>query len=170
MTNNILKALGHVSAADWDKTIKKAGELMDSHHFGCSEAMVLAFQEPLRDYLPNAVVAAASSLRGGMGGAGCVCGALAGGQMLLGAVFGYRGTVEGGAERDKEATAKARTLFKELHDRFRDEHKATCCRVLTKGLKHDSPERQENCKKLVKSAAALAGGIIAREAAEIVNR
>ncbi len=168
--NIILKNLGRLSAAKWDRAVQRAGELMDSHHFGCSEALILAFQEPLGEYLPDAAVAAASAFRGGLGGAGCLCGALAAGQMILGAVFGYRGGPQGGAERDQEAVARARALFKELHDRFRDEHKATCCRVLTKGLSHEAPERREKCKHLVQSAAALASGIIAREAAEVVNR
>lgn len=169
-TNAILKDLGRLSAAEWDKAVKQAEKLMESHHFGCSESVLLAFQEPLGACLPPAVIAASTSFRGGMGGAGCLCGALAGGQMLLGAVFGYHGTIESGPTRDQEAAARARTLAKELHDRFRDEHKATCCRVLTKGMDHNSPDRQAHCKRLVQSAAALAGRIIAREAAEVVNR
>jgi C_GCAxxG_C_C family probable redox protein len=169
-TNAILKELGRLSAADWDKTTKRAEKLMASHNFGCSEAIILAFQTAMPEYIPDALVAASTALRGGMGGAGCVCGALAGGQMVLGAVFGYRGGLEGGATRDVEAAAKIRTLSKELHDRFREEHKAACCRILTKGLEHNSPERQENCKRLVTNVATLTGCIIAREAAEVINR
>ncbi|UQZ91282.1 hypothetical protein C4J81_16225 [Deltaproteobacteria bacterium Smac51] len=141
---------------------------MASHRFGCSEALLLAFQETFGTrYIPQAAVAMSSAFRGGMGGGGCTCGALAGGQMVLGSVFGYRGNADG--EQDKESTAKARALFKELHDRFRDMHKSTCCRVLTKGLAHDAPERKAQCEQLVKAAAGLAGGIIAREASEAVN-
>ncbi len=161
---NGLRKLAQLSGEDWDRITRRAGDLMAGHRFGCSEALMLAFQEAFGpELLPPAAVAMSSSFRGGMGGAGCTCGALAAGQMVLGSVFGYRGQADGA--QDPETVKRARALFKELHDRFRETNQATCCRVLTKGLDHDSPERKENCARLVRVAAALTGGLIAREAA-----
>lgn len=161
---NGLRRLAQIPGEDWDRITQRAGGLMAGHKFGCSEALLLAFQEAFgEDLLPPAAVAMSSSFRGGMGGAGCTCGALAAGQMVLGSVFGYHGNADGA--QDPETVKRARALFKELHDRFKETSKATCCRALTKGMDHDSPERKENCNRLVRVAAGLTGGIIAREAA-----
>ncbi|MDL2260200.1 C-GCAxxG-C-C family protein [Deltaproteobacteria bacterium OttesenSCG-928-K17] len=152
-----------ISADEWNGVTFRAGELMDSHKFGCSESVVLSFQEALgREILPPQAVAIASAFRGGLGGAGCLCGALAGGQIVLGSLFGYHGDADG--QQDAEAVKLGRQLSKELHDRFRDQHKAVCCRVLTKGLTRGSPEAKAQCAALVRTTARLAGDIIAREA------
>lgn len=162
---NMLKRAAALSAADWDKTVLRAGEMMDAHKFGCSECLLLAFQEALgQDVLPPQTVAAASAFRGGLGGAGCLCGALAGAQVVLGVFFGYYGGADD--EQNKEQAQNGRLLSKELHDRFRDKHKASCCRVLKKGLTTGSPQAKEKCAALVRTAAALTRDILAREAAK----
>ncbi|MDR1045685.1 MAG: C-GCAxxG-C-C family protein [Candidatus Adiutrix sp.] len=164
--NKRLRHLARLSGGDWDKIAVRAGALMAGHQFGCSEALLLAFQEALgSELLPTAAIAMSSAFRGGQGGAGCLCGALAAGQMLMGAVFGYYGDSAG--QQDPEAVKRARLLYKELHDRFREAHKSTCCRVLTKGLDHNSPERKNQCARLVKAAAGMTSGVLAREAAEL---
>ncbi|MDR2946037.1 MAG: C-GCAxxG-C-C family protein [Candidatus Adiutrix sp.] len=163
--NERLCRAGKLSAADWDKMASRAEFLMSGQQFGCSESVLLAFQETFEDYFPESAVAMSSAFRGGMGGAGCTCGALAAGQMALGAFFGYHGRADG--EQNPEAVKKARALFCEMHDRFRETHKAACCRVLTKGMEHSSPERKAQCARLVKAAVLMAGGIIARESAEL---
>ena len=162
--NERLRRAAKLSAADWDKMAVRAESLMAGHKFGCSEAVVLTFKEMFEDYFSEAAVAMSSAFRGGMGGAGCVCGALAGGQMVLGAFFGYHGDATG--EQNPEEVKKARVLYNEMHDRFRELNKAACCRVLTKGMDHSSPERKAQCARLVKTAVGIAGGIIARESVE----
>ncbi len=166
--NERLRQTAKLGAADWDKISRRAEALMAGHKFGCSEAVVLAFQETLGEYLLlKSAVAMASSFRGGLGGASCLCGALAAGEMVLGSVFGYDGDAEG--QQNPDEVKKCRALYQELHDRFREANKAACCRVLTKGLEHDSPERKSQCSRLVRMTAALTGGIIARQAAELPN-
>lgn len=164
MNNGRLRRAGKLSAADWDKMAIRAESLMTGHKFGCSEAVLISFMEIFEDYFSEAAVAMSSAFRGGMGGAGCTCGALAAGQMVLGAFFGYHGNAAG--EQNPDAVKKARALYNEMHDRFREMNKATCCRVLTKGMEHNSDERKAQCARLVRTAAAIAGGIIARESAE----
>lgn len=166
MTNDFdkLSQLGRLGANDWDKITLRATALMAGGQFGCSESLLLAFRETLgADYLPPAAVAMSSSFRGGMGGAGCACGALSAGQMLLGSVFGYQGDADG--RQDPGRVKKARGLYRELHDRFQEINKSACCRLLLEGLPPHSRESREKCTGLVRTAAALAGGIIAREVA-----
>ena len=163
MDNEKLRHTAKLTAADWDKTTDRAEHLMAGHKFGCSEALLLAFQEILgTNLLPPAAVAMSGSFRGGMGGAGCACGALAAGQMVLGAVFGYYGDAEG--RQEPETVKQARDLYREFHDRFREVNGASCCRSLTKGLALEAPERRARCTEIVRAAAALTGGLIAREA------
>jgi len=160
--NEKLSLAGKLQASDWDKITARAEALMHEHKFGCSESLLLAFQEVLGEgVLPPSAVAMASAFRGGMGGAGCVCGALAGAEMVMGAFFGYYGQADG--RQDPEQTKKSRDLFKELHDEFRRANGATCCRSLTKNLSPGSPERNGKCSTLTRSAAFLAGGLIARQ-------
>ena len=169
MNNEKLRSAAELDAADWDKVVSRAEALMASHKFGCSEALLLAFQETLgEEMLPRAAVSMASAFRGGLGGSGCLCGALAAGEMVLGSVFGYEGDANG--VQDPEAVKKSRLLFKELHDRFRERFKASCCRVLTKGMDHASPERKTQCTNLVKMTSALTSGIIAREVLVLAAR
>lgn len=136
---------------------------MAGHKFGCSEAVVLAFRESFPDHVPSVAVAASSAFRGGMGGAGCTCGALAAGQIILGLFFGYHGDANG--EQDPENVKKSRTLYKELHDRFVQANGAACCRVLTKGLDSTSPVRKNGCLSFVRQTSEVVGEIIARETA-----
>jgi len=166
--NERLRRAGKLSAADWDKMVVRAESLMAGHKFGCSESVILTFKEMFEDYFSDAAVAMSSAFRGGMGGAGCTCGALAAGQMVLGAFFGYYG--DAGGEQNPEEVKKARTLYNELHDRFRELNKAACCRVLTKGTEPNTPERKAKCAWLVKTAVGITGGIIARESVEPVSR
>lgn len=150
---------------DPEQVSQRAADLMAGGHFGCSEAVVLAFQDALGpDWLPPAAVALSSNFRGGQGGAGCICGALAGGQMVLGSIYGYHGDADG--RQDPEAVKAARERSRELHDQFKAQNRAVCCRVLTKNLTPGSPEAKANCVRLVKSAAGLAGGLIGRPGQE----
>ena len=162
--NERLKILARLNKDDWDNITARAESLMAAHRFGCSEILLMAFQEKLgEELLPGAAVSMASAFRGGFGGAGCTCGVLSGGAMVLGAVFGYQGDANG--EQDPENVARTRAIYKELHDRFREMNKSACCRVLTKGLAPGSPEAKAKCAILVKNGAALVGSIIAREIA-----
>ena len=112
--------------------------------YSCSESMIKwAIDEGLvsEDLLP-----VATSFSGGMG-VGCLCGAVAGAQIIIGSLFGK----ENKANNDNVARAKA----KELVQRFMETHKATCCRILTRGLEMGSPERKAHCTNMVESCQKL---------------
>ncbi len=114
----------------------------------CSEAVVQTINELLGKPFDEAIVKLASGFPIGMGKAGCLCGAVSGGQMALGMVYGR---VEGEPMKE-EMFQKA----KGLHDYIKDEYKSNCCRVITKewaGDNFQSPERKNHCFKITGQVA-----------------
>lgn len=83
----------------------------------CAEAVLAAVKNEFASSLPDDVVRLAAGFGGGSG-AGCICGAVSGGTMALGLV------VPG----NKKAVA---ALTRELHQWFKKEYGATCCKILT---------------------------------------
>jgi C_GCAxxG_C_C family probable redox protein len=118
----------------------EAEQLFRSGIYFCSEAVLQTINELLgKPYSPE-IVKLASGFPIGMGKAQCLCGAISGGQMALGIVYGR---VEGEPMQDKMFQ-----VAKALHDYVKDEYKSTCCRVITKqwqGDKFKSPERKQHC-------------------------
>ena len=108
--------------------------------YSCSESIVkAAIDEGLA---PAEFLACATSFSGGMG-SGCLCGAIAGSQMVIGYIHG-RGKTE-----------RARALAKEFIEKFKENHKATCCKVLTHGFDFHSPERKAHCVNMVAACAEI---------------
>ncbi|MCB2290189.1 C-GCAxxG-C-C family protein [Clostridium sp. CS001] len=133
-----------------------AEELFRSGTFFCSEAVVQVINEFLGKPYEENVVKLASGFPIGMGKSGCLCGAVSGGQMALGMVYGR---VEGEPMQDKMFE-----VSKELHDYIKDEYNSTCCRVITRewtGDNFKSPERKNHCIKITgKVAGWVANQII----------
>lgn len=123
-----------------DTVQANAEELYKSGTYFCSEAVVQTINELLGCPYDKNIVKLASGFPIGMGKAGCLCGAVSGGQMALGMVYGR---VEGEPMKD--------IMFeksKALHDYIKGEYKSTCCRVITKewaGDQFKSPERKNHC-------------------------
>ncbi|MCR1933189.1 C-GCAxxG-C-C family protein [Clostridium tepidum] len=123
-----------------DKVQAQAEDYFRSGTFFCSEAVVQTINEVLGKPYDEKVVKLASGFPIGLGKSGCLCGAVSGGQMALGMVYGR---VEGEAMNEK--------MFEKssgLHDYIKNEYKSTCCRVITKewaGDNFKSPERKNHC-------------------------
>lgn len=117
-----------------------AEELFRKGTYFCSESVVQTINEVLGMPYGQDVVKLASGFPIGMGKAGCLCGAVSGGQMALGMAYGR---VEGEPMKDK--------MFEEaknLHDFMNTEYKSNCCRVITRQWQGDefkSPERKAHC-------------------------
>lgn len=124
--------------------------------FACSESVIYAINKHFEIDLSDDAIAMSSGFPWGLGGGGCICGALAGGTMCLGYFFGRR--VPG----DPKIT-KCFELSKELHDYFKDSCGATCCRILTKGMDRNSPERKLQCTAFVDKTVRKTAEIIMRE-------
>ena len=115
----------------------KAGEYFNNG-YSCSESMIKwAIDEGLVD--ENAL-SLATSFSGGMG-SGCLCGAVVGAQLIIGSQFGRNNKFG----NENLAREKAR----EFIQKFVEKHKATCCRVLTRGMEFNSPYRKEHCTNMV---------------------
>ncbi len=92
----------------------------------CAEAVLMAVQNHSCPDAPPEVFHLAAGFGGGSG-AGCICGAVAGGTMAFGLAL----------PDDKK---RVKELTKELHHWFKEESGALCCRVLTaKGGKSGCP-------------------------------
>ena len=124
--------------------------------FFCSEAIVKTIKDEFELPISDDIVAAASGFPIGIGGSGCTCGAVSGGVMALGLIFGRQ-------QAKDPKVRKTMELTKELHERFRSNHKSLCCRVLTKGLDMGSGEHKEQCISFTGEVAEEVAKIILRE-------
>lgn len=116
--------------------------------FFCSEAVLKTINDALDKPYPEEVVKLASGFPIGLGKAQCLCGAVSGGEMALGMVYGR---VHG-----KSMNPKMFDNSKGLHDFIKDEYKSLCCRVITRewaGDNFQSPERKEHCIKITGKVA-----------------
>ncbi|MDQ0150748.1 C-GCAxxG-C-C family (seleno)protein [Eubacterium multiforme] len=124
--------------------------------FFCSEAIVKTLKDEFMKELSDDVVKMASGFPVGIGRAGCTCGALTGGILVLGMIFGR-------SEARGEESAKVLELSKELYDKFIDMNKCTCCKVLTKGMVKGSKEHKDQCVRFTGEMAEETAKIIIRE-------
>lgn len=124
--------------------------------FACSESVIYGIRKGLELDIPDSAIAMSSGFPWGLGDGGCICGALAGGTMCLGFVFGR--TVPG-----DERFLDCQKFTKELHDHFKKSFGATCCRVLTKDYEKFSPERKQHCVRMVENIVEKTVEIILRE-------
>jgi C_GCAxxG_C_C family probable redox protein len=142
--------------ADPEGIRKTAEEYYRTGRFYCSEAIVKAINDGFSLGYPESVIRLASGFPIGIGGAGCSCGAVTGGVMALGMVFG----------RDQPGDPRIDRclgLCRELHTLFARRHGCLCCRTLTRGMKLKSPEHMEQCIAFTGEVAEEVAKIILRE-------
>lgn len=116
--------------------------------FFCSEAVVQTINNLLGKPYDENIVKMASSFPIGMGKSGCLCGAVSGGQMALGMVYGR----VHGEPMKEEMFPKAAGL----HDFIKTEYGSNCCRVITREWAGDnfmSPERKKHCIEITGKVA-----------------
>ena len=121
----------------------KAAEYFNNG-YSCSESVVRAAIE--KGIIPEELLPVATAFSGGMG-SGCLCGAIAASQIIIGWLYGR--------ENQSGNEVKARTLAKQFIEEFKKSHKATCCRVLTAGMDMASPERKAHCTNMVNDCARI---------------
>ncbi|PKN10172.1 MAG: hypothetical protein CVU72_02055, partial [Deltaproteobacteria bacterium HGW-Deltaproteobacteria-7] len=138
---------------DLQKIRMTAEEYYRSGDFYCSEAIVKTIKDAFNLSVSDDVIAMASGFPVGIGEAGCTCGAVTGGVMALGLVFG----------RSKPKDTKvnrAMKLSRELHDIFKANHKSLCCRKLNRYMMMGSSKQMKQCIAFT--------GEMAHEAARII--
>jgi len=131
---------------------RDAAEIFNSG-FACSESVIYAIRKHFDVEISDDAIAMSSGFPWGLGGGGCICGALAGATMCIGYFFGRR------TPGDPKIT-RCFAITNELHDRFKEAHGATCCRVLCRGMEKDSPERKAKCTEMVKNTVVITAEII----------
>jgi len=142
------------------KVIDDAENFFRGGGFYCSEAVVASIRKNVAPEMPEALIAAASGFPGGVGGSLCVCGAVSGGVISLGGIFGRTAP----SSADDPKSVNSMKLAFELQDSFRKNHKgALCCKVHTKDLKLGTPEQKAQCVAFTGEVAAKTAEIIARE-------
>lgn len=133
-----------------DELLQTGKKLYLDEGKSCSEAVLLAVKKTGLVDIPDALIHSVSGLRAGMGGSGCVCGALMASALIAGYLYG---------EKDP---AKAAQFSADLHDKFKGKFKSTCCRSLTRKFEFKSRERKEFCADLVENMLSelIESGII----------
>jgi C_GCAxxG_C_C family probable redox protein len=136
-----------------------AEEVFNQGAFLCSEAVVYSIRNNIAPEMPEAFVASASGFPVGVGGAGCICGAITGGVLCLGYFFGR---VQPTTPTDPKSL-KCIKLAYELQDSFKNKHKVNCCHVHLKNAEAGSSEHKAKCAALTGEMAVKTAEIIARE-------
>jgi C_GCAxxG_C_C family probable redox protein len=124
--------------------------------FYCSEAIVKTINDGFGLGYPESVIRMASGFPIGIGSAGCACGAVTGGVMAIGMVFGR-------AEPGDPRIDRCLALARELHTLFTRRHGCTCCRTLTHGMVLKSPEHLRQCIAFTGEVTEETAKIILRE-------
>lgn len=114
--------------------------------YNCAEAIVRAFRDTMSIDISDEASRMASGFGGGLGHAGCICGALTGATMVLGMIQGRVST-----EQDREPVYAS---SREFHGLFKERFGATCCRVLNPHP-FDSKEYLRNCLKITGNTAEM---------------
>ena len=133
---------------------EKAAEYFNNG-YSCSESIIRSaydlniINEKFDIEMLNAI---ASPFSGGLGGTGCLCGAISGAQITLGLIAGRK--------NPNSDPHQIRALSRELVEKFKEKRKATCCRVLSAPYKDNPVAKKQNCTELVKECADILEGIL----------
>ncbi|MDD2234593.1 MAG: C-GCAxxG-C-C family protein [Desulfitobacteriaceae bacterium] len=114
--------------------------------YNCAESIFLTFRELVAPELDTKLVRMVTGFGGGLGHAGCICGALNSAEMIIGLFTGRTGSRE-----DREPGYNA---AREFHDLFQEHFGGTCCRVLNPHP-FDTPEHLKNCIKITGTTGKL---------------
>jgi C_GCAxxG_C_C family probable redox protein len=101
----------------------------------------------------------ASMFSAGMS-SGCLCGAVAASQIVLGGVFG---------RNISENKTQHREIAAEFIQKFKEQRKATCCKVLSAPYANNPAERKQNCINIVEESAQILEDIVTKYLQEKIN-
>lgn len=114
--------------------------------YNCAEAILRAFAETYDLSINEDAYKMASGFGGGVGHAGCMCGALTAATMVL-------GLMEGRSDKSQSRHPVYESTG-EFHRIFSERFGATCCRVLNPHP-FETKEHMRNCLKLTGNTAEL---------------
>jgi C_GCAxxG_C_C family probable redox protein len=129
----------------------------------CAEAVLVALNQGLNGCLSDAqAVAVAAPFSNAMGESGCMCGALSGAVMACGLFLGNR--------RPYAHRMEIRKVARQLHDAFKDANGSTCCRVISRDVRHHKKTHFKHCANVTAETAELAARLILKKRPEVIKQ
>ncbi len=123
--------------------------------YSCSESVLKsAIDENL---IPEHLLPVATAFSGGIS-SGCLCGAVAASEIIIGALNG-RCNLE-------QSPDEAKALAKEFLTLFKEKRKAVCCRILSAKYDFHSQERKQNCMSIVSDCTKILEKLLQHEKTE----
>ncbi|SMC56442.1 C_GCAxxG_C_C family probable redox protein [Desulfocicer vacuolatum DSM 3385] len=158
MEDNCNPAAAHlvVSLKEYARNLYETRQLL------CSEAVLVALNKGLNGGLTEEqAVAMAAPFCVAMGDSGCLCGALSGAVLGAGLFIGNSRPYSHRREMRKSGLA--------LHNAFKAANGATCCRVLSRKVKHDKKAHFKQCAGLTADATEMAALLILDKRPELLQ-
>lgn len=151
-----------------EELVRVAGErahnLFQTGQLLCSEAVLTVVNRALGgDLSDDMAIRLTACLPQGVGDTGCLCGAVSGGALALGLFLGRH---RPGARDKRKAMDAAGALL----DSFKGEFKSTCCRVLSKKVKHDTSAHMEQCAHFTRTATEMVMRTILQKRPELMQK
>ncbi|MCF8067530.1 MAG: C-GCAxxG-C-C family protein [Desulfobacterales bacterium] len=141
----------------------RAENLFLTRQLLCTESVLTVLNGGLRGGMPeDLAIRIATGLPNGLGGSGCICGALNGSVLAAGLFFGRNGCGFGNGNN-------ALTVTNQLHDEFKKRFGSACCRVLTKKVISDPDRHFRFCAELTGKTAEMAAVIILKKKPDLVK-
>jgi len=142
---------------------EKARNLFLSERLWCSEAVLVTLNQGLSGGLtPEMAEGLTVGMGAGLGGSGCLCGALNGAVVALGLFLA-------GCEASRRIPAKAvRAHAKDLENEFKSRFGATCCRILTQKQIDKDHSKRRRCAEQTAFAAESAARVILTRRPELL--
>jgi C_GCAxxG_C_C family probable redox protein len=123
--------------------------------YNCAQSVLFSYSDKL-GITGDLALRAACGFGGGMGRKQEVCGAVTGGILALGLMYGR------GEEEDNQKLEFTYVKVRELIDRFNEKHDTVNCRELLDGCKLSTPEGQQrfNSEKLKARCCDYVGDVV----------
>ena len=139
-----------------------ARNLYETRQLLCTEAVLVSLNRGLDGGLTeDQAVAMAAPFCVAMGDSGCLCGALSGAVLASGLFIGNN--------RPYSHRKDMREIGLTLHNTFRTINGSTCCRVLSKNVKHDTKAHFSQCADFTAGAAEIAARLILEKRTDLVK-
>jgi C_GCAxxG_C_C family probable redox protein len=143
---------------------QRAENLFNNLKLCCSEALLLVLNHGFNGGLSaEQAKQLGAGFCGGMGEAGCTCGALSGAIMGLGLLVGPH-------SKNGLSKKRFRQLAGKMHDRFHEKFSSTCCRVLIKDFDRNSKARTHFCADLTGITAEIAVQLLLEACPHLVQQ
>lgn len=139
----------------------RAGNLYLTRQMLCTEAVVVTLNKALNGGLSDSqAVCVAAPFSIALGESGCICGALSGAVLASGLFIG--------SPQSHSNRKHMRKSARQLHDQFKAANGSTCCRVLSRSLRHDRKAHFQQCARVTAEAAGMAARVILHQRPELI--